>query len=163
MAIRLCYRDNIKLPTSELPSSWESWFHHFQALKLFLKTFLSGVICSKPPPLVDTTDNPFFLTPVMNRYINGELCLEIFQSRIPIRHLSEEAACLLPCYYVGRSSSAHNKITINEAMLAHQFIINNRWHVQLKSRLTIKAKIIMHRTNFHPWPPKKKISKHVMR
>ena len=51
--------------------------------------------------------------------------MEIFQSRIPIRYLSEDAACLLPCYYVGRSSSAHNKITINEAMLAHQFIINN--------------------------------------
>ena len=83
--------------------------------------------------------------------------MEIFQSRIPIRYLSQEAACLLPCYYVGRSSSAHNKITINEAMLAHQFIINNKWYVHLKSRLKIEAKIIMHRTNFHPWPQKKDI------
>ena len=73
---------------------------------------------------------------------------------IPIKdsyqiYLSEDAACLLPCYYVGRSSSAHNKITINEAMLAHQFIINNKSHMQLNSRLKIEAKIIMHRTNFH--------------
>ena len=109
-------RDNIKLPTSELPSSWQSWFRHWSFL---LKLFVGGYSL-KTSTTCGHHRQLFFLTPIMKRYINGDLCLEIFQSRIPIRYLSEEAACLLLCYYVGRSSSAHNKITINEAMLVHQ-------------------------------------------